>query len=483
MFTRRNVLASSLASAAGACASVQEAPVDVARLAAQMQGEVITPGAPEYDRARRVNTLNRRVEAQPLAIARCASTSDVARAIAFAQRGGHDLAVRCGGHDLLGASTSNGVLIDLSLLNRIELDASSRTVRVGGGVNSGALCAAMQPHGLVVALGCDHRPGVGGVTLGGGLGWLLGKHGAACDHLLAAELVTADGRVVRASREENPDLLWALKGGGGNFGVVTEFTFAAHPVGEVVQGVIAYDAARPSEFLRFFRDFASSAGNEIDYEFYILPRPTPIAFLKVCYSGDLGHADRVLAPLLAYGPPLMHNLARGVYTGSVDPTGDLAALFAAVPPPSSPPRPDDAPGSVYSCFSTAPLTDAGAEAISAHVLNAPGARWGFGGGYFMRGAAMVGPEASAWPRHEHQISYFLGDSWRRPEDESARMAWVDSTLTVLAPHLGPTYVNFITSPEESAVRATYGANYPRLLQIKRRYDPDNVFRRNRNIRV
>lgn len=480
MFTRRNVMASAAASAACACAAAPRRDIDVATLASQLEGRVILPNTGLYDRARRVSTTNPRVEAHPLAIAQCASEADVARVIAFSRRSGLDLAVRGGGHDMLGASTSNGVVLDLSPLQTIDIDPVARTARVGGGVLAGPLSAAAQQHGLAVVLGCDHRPGVSGVTLGGGLGWLIGRHGAACDNLLAARIVTADGRAVRASRDENRDLLWALKGGGGNFGVVTEFTFAMHPIGEVVQGVIAYAAPQPADFLRFFRDYVAGAGNEIDYELFLLPRPSPTAFLKLCYSGDPANAETVLAPLFAYGPPLAHNVAQGAYSGSVDPSGEVADLLNAAPP--APPRqPDDVPGFVWSGFTAAPFSDGAIDAIAARLAAVAGTRWSFGCGYVVHGNGVVDRETTAWPRQEGAVSFFLANSWRRAQEAGSAMAWVDEARAPLRPYVGPTYPNFLGADEPGLIREAYGDNYLRLRGLKRRWDSDNLFRRNRNI--
>ncbi len=482
MFTRRDLLAAGAASAVinnGICAASPKSniPLDISQLRARFDGEVITPDAQNYDQARHVAIGNQRVASHPAAIAFCASASDIARTIAFARSANADLAVRAGGHDFAGMSICDGVLLDVTRLNSIDIDATAHVVRVGAGLRSGQLCSALQPYGLAPALGCDPHVGVTGLTLSGGLGWMLGKHGAACDNLLSARLVTADGKEIIASPKQNPELLWGLKGGGGNFGVVTELTLAVHPVRQVVKGVIVYAAPRPAEFLRFFRDYAAKAGPDIDYEFYIMPRPTPMAFLKLCYTGDPDRAETVLAPLRAYGPPLADGISAGIYSGGVDPTGEAARLFAPLPEQHSV---DDTPGNSATGVSAAPLSDALFDAIEAHIAGAPH-NWRFGGGYYVRGAAIVDNNASAWPRHEGQMSFFFSAGWHRPEQAASAMAWVDNARSSLREHLGPTYINFITEQDQRIVAEAYGANYPRLRRLKRLWDPDNVFRRNRNI--
>jgi len=264
VLTRAAQAGGSLVLAAAGCRRVDAPPGDswaggaggaVARLRSSITGEVITPDDPRYEDARRVShfNFNPTTDRFPSLIVFCASAEDVMRALEFARTHALEIAVRSGGNDVLGESVSQGgLVIDLSRLNAITIDPTRRVAMCGSGARAQDVNVATQAHGLAVPLGCHPAIGVGGLTLGGGLGWLLGKYGATCDNLLAAEIVTADGQMLSVDTNDNPELFWAVRGGGGNFGIATNFVYRAHPVGRVLGGYLAYDGERSSEFLRFY---------------------------------------------------------------------------------------------------------------------------------------------------------------------------------------------------------------------------------------
>src|SRR5215831_7912188 len=264
-------------------------------------GSVILPNDAEYDSARRVFSFNPRTDKHPQMIVRCGAPEDAAKAVSYARERGLDVAVRSGGHDLLGASVCDGMVIDLSRMKAMRLNRETGTVRVEAGVRAGELNSATQADGLAVPLGCHPAVGVAGLTLGGGLGWLIGKYGATCDHLLGADVVMADGKVLHASASDNPELFWALRGGGGNFGIVTALEYQAHQVDQVTGGVIAYRTPL-DRFLRFYSGFMNDAPPELAVELNIILNSPPTIVAMVCWSGALEGA-RVLRALRAFGPP------------------------------------------------------------------------------------------------------------------------------------------------------------------------------------
>ncbi|MEZ5994129.1 MAG: FAD-binding oxidoreductase [Hyphomonadaceae bacterium] len=468
-----------LANIAGLSACSRPSHLSIEGLSAELQGSVVLPGAAGYDDERRTFSFNPRTASNPVAIAKCASVEDVTRTIAFAREATLELAVRGGGHDVLGASTGPGLLLDVSQLDSIELDEETQLVKVGGGVRAGALNAALSSHNLAAPLGCSPMVGVSGLTLGGGIGWLAGARGAACDSLVSATLVTADGQVLRVSADEHPELLWALRGGGGNFGVVTDLTFRAQPIGEVVSGWIAFPGAELQRFLHFYRDYMAAAPPELVAEVFVMAPVEPIIFVQVCYSGDIANAERVLALLRGFGRPLADGFSREPYTGSVNPSDEVGGLLSA-PPPATP-EPNDAPGIHWLGASLAPVGDEAIDVIVERLAQAHGG-WAFTMGHYMHGALTeVGAETSALPRTRGLACVHFDAWWGGAAQAEERMAWVDQSIAALGPYAAPTYVNYLSNPSDQAVREAYAGNYTRLSEIKRAYDPNNIFHRNRNI--
>ena len=279
-------------------------------LSASMTGSVQCPGDPEYDQARTI--WNAMIDRHPAVITRCLTTTDVIAAVNFARE--HELlvSVRGGGHNVAGnAVCDNGLMIDLSLMNNVHVDPGAKTVVAGGGCTLGDVDKASHVHGLAVPAGIVSETGLGGLALGGGVGWLVRKYGMTCDNLISAEVVTADGRSLRASAMENPELYWGLRGGGGNFGVVTSFELSAHPVERVVGGMILYPREAAADVLRFYRDFTKTAPLELTAYCACITTPDglPVTAIMACYCGEIDKAESVLAPLRQFGNPIADLLA------------------------------------------------------------------------------------------------------------------------------------------------------------------------------
>jgi FAD/FMN-containing dehydrogenase len=448
-------------------------------VAAGFRGALLTPDAADYRTARRMFVSNPRHPNQPMMIAVCNDESDVRHALEFVQRHGLEFSVRAGGHDLQAASMCDGVVIDLSQLQAIAVDTATRTVRVGAGVRSGKLNAALTERGLAAALGCSGQVGVSGLILGGGLGWLVGKYGAACDHLIGARIVTADGRLLDVDRHRHPELLWALRGGGGNFGIVTELTLRVHPAPAVTTGIVALRGNDIAGFLRRLRDFLAGAGDELDVEPFALPAPDePRIFIKACFSGDPSRAGQALAPLRQLAPYVADDFARRPYTGLIDPTGPIVPIMRAATPTR---QADDAPGLHVRAASLAPLSDDAADSLDEQLRQGRG-NWAAGFAHYIHGAAArVGPDHSPMPRIPGLLTCYVLSSWRRAHEAEPTMRWIDETVARLRPQARPTYLNYLTDDAPESVRAAYGTSYSNLRRLKRRYDPDNMFRRGRAI--
>jgi len=436
--------------------------------AAGLRGALITPADARYDAARRV--WNGHIDRRPALIVRCAGADDVARAVNFSRAAGLPLSVRGGGHSLAGfAVREAGLVIDLSRMKGIAVDAQNQTARAEPGLTLKELIAATQPHGLVTTTGIVSDTGLAGLTLGGGVGWLEGRFGLACDNVLAFEVVTADGRLRRASPSEHPDLYWALRGGGGNFGVVTVFEYQLHRLGQVLAGMVVHPMPRARDVLRFYRDFTAQAPDELTVYAALLTSPDghPVVALLVCYSGELDDGQRVLAPLRQFGPPLADLIRPMDYL-------DAIQLIDGGNPP----------GHCYyekGC-SLARLTD---EAIDALVSAGAAMTSPLSAVLLQRmhgAASRVLPSATAFAlRGEDYLALFVAQ-WPAGNG-AAHIAWSQAARAAMHPFASQgTYVNFMAADESDRVRAAYGPNYERLVAVKNRYDPTNIFQHNQNIR-
>ena len=459
--------------------STVTAPADAARQELRgFEGRLIGPEDADYDDARRI--YNAMFDKRPALIARCAGPEDVAKAIAFARAHDLPLAVRGGGHNGAGLGTvDDGVVIDLSLLKDVEVDARARTVRVGGGSTWGEVDRATGEHGLATPSGIIATTGVGGLTLGGGIGHLTRKCGLAIDNLLEAELVLANGDRVRASADENPDLYWAIRGGG-NFGVVTSFLFRVHEVGTVIGGPTFWPVELGAEVLSVYREFLPSAPRELNgfFAFHTVPPAPPfpeeIHLRKVsgvvwCYVGSEQEAAAAMAPLLdALPEPLLHGVA-------AMPHAALQSAFDGLYPPGDlwywradfvKETPDEAV-EIHARYSA----DLPTMKSTMHMYPIDGA------------AHDIGPTDTAWSYRDAQWGSVFAGVDPSPGNAETIRQWSIDYFEALHPYsAGGAYVNMMMDEGQERVRASYRENYDRLAKIKAKYDPENVFRVNQNIR-
>ncbi|MGI5132447.1 FAD-binding oxidoreductase [Pseudonocardia sp. CA-107938] len=445
-------------------------------------GVVITPGHPDYDTSRTI--WNRMIDRRPSHILRCVDAEDVCRGLGWARATGREVTVRGGGHSIPGHSViDDGVVIDLSDINGVFVDPVARIARVGGGCLLGDLDRATQAHGLMTPAGAISHTGVGGLTLGGGLGWTMRRFGLTIDNLLAAEVVTAAGEVLRASATEHPDLFWALRGGGGNFGVVTEFEFALHELGPVHLAANAFEVHDAPVVLRAMRDRMPTAPDELVWSAFFRRLPDwpwaprarvgePVLLAPLAWVGDgdgRDHIDGILADLARLG---VRPLATG--HGPI-PYVELQQLN------------DELNGHGHRNYhKSAFLRDLTDDTID--VLCARGGVIASANSQLevlsMGGAiSRTAPDATAFPHRTELWPVNVCGIWRPDEDDATNVAWVKDTFAALRPHLGPgSYHNFGGSDaDEAETKDGFGRTWTRLREVKTRYDPDNVFRHCANI--
>lgn len=430
------------------------------------RGALLCPGDDGYDAARKLH--NAMIDRHPALIARCAGAADVLAAVRFARE--HDLliSVRGGGHNVAGtAVVDGGLMLDLSPMRGIRVDPAGQTVRAQPGLTWGDFDRETQAFGLATTGGLFSPTGIAGLTLGGGLGWLQGLYGLACDNLISADVVTADGRLLTASDSEHPDLFWGLRGGGGNFGVVTSFEYRLHPVGPVLAGPLLFPLARAAEVFRGYRDFQSHAPDAFRADLAVLTAPdgNRVAGILPCFIGEAAEGERILEPLRRLGPvaDLVHPMTYCELQTSLD---DML-------PPG---RRNYWKSSLLSA-----LSDAAIEALIACGQEAPSPTSFLTLEPIRGAAARVPPEATAFPHRSEVYSLLILAVWTDPADDEAHLRWARETWETLQPFAaGHVYVNYLSSGEDR-VRQAYGANYDRLAALKRKYDPTNFFRLNQNI--
>jgi FAD/FMN-containing dehydrogenase len=446
---------------------------NVTDLAGQLDGSVQRPGDPEYDTARTI--WNGMIDRRPALIARCASTEDVVAAVRFAR--GHDMlvSVRGGGHNVAGnAVCDDGLMIDLTLLNDVQVDVGARRVRAGGGCTLGTIDSASHEHGLAVPAGIISETGVGGLALGGGVGWLVRKYGMTCDNIISAEVVTADGRTVTASANENADLYWGLRGGGGNFGIVTSFEFQAHPVKNVIGGMIIHPREASREVFRFYRDFTKQAAIELTAYCACLTTPDglPITAIMACYCGDISASEAVLKPMREFGNPIADTMAE-------IPRTDMQTMFDAGFPYGN--------RNYWKSSFMDELTDDAIDLVIDHAnrmtspLSAVMIEYYHGGP-----SSEISETETAFAHRDAQYDLGIIGQWQNSAQDDEQMHWARTTYDALQPYCnGRIYANLMGGDqmtEETQLRAAFGVNYERLVELKRKYDPTNFFRLNQNIK-
>jgi len=454
----------------GTDAIIEEAAVE--GLKASLHGPLLSPGDTSYEEVRKV--WNGMIDRRPALIARCAGVADVIAAVKFARTHEVLVSVRGGGHNAPGnAVCQGGLMIDLAGMRSVRVDPMRRTARAEGGATWGDFDRETQAFGLATTGGSVSDTGIAGLTLGGGLGWLAGKYGLSCDNLLSIDLVTADGKLLIASATENADFFWGLRGGGGNFGVVTSFEYQLHPVGPLLAGMVLYPFSKAKEALTLYRDFATAIPDEVNTIGGLLTSPDgePVVAIAVCYNGGCEAGEKVLRPLRAFGPPLADhispmpycqvqtlldaatvrgrryymksNMMQGISDDAID---TLAERFAAIPSPFS-----------FVFFQ--------------QLGNA---------------ANRVDATATAFSHRGALCEWGCLSSWIDAAADDVNVRWTRELAEVMRPFTtGSDYVNQIgleTDEGSERIKAAYGANYERLVAVKNKYDPTNLFRHNQNIK-
>jgi FAD/FMN-containing dehydrogenase len=437
---------------------------------ASFTGELIGPGDPAYEQVRTVH--NGLIDKRPALIARCRTVPDVVDAVNIGREQATEISVRGGGHGVAGlAVTDGGLMIDLGAMKGIRVDPVRRTVWAQGGVTWKELNRAAACHGLATTGGVVSTTGIAGLTLGGGEGWLMGKYGLTVDNLLAVELVTADGRVVTASAGQNQELFWALRGGGGNFGVATAFEYQAHPVSTVQGGAVTHPVGRAREVFRFYRDLTAAAPDELTVYFGLLADSAApgekMAAMVACHCGDHAAAEADLKPLRDFGPP-------------------AADLVQPMPYPVMNTLLDDAyPRGAFNYWKSAflsELSDAALEAMVDALQRAPSPMSGLTVMPYLGAVSRVDATATAFAHRAPGHSLLIVAQWADPRDTEPNVAWARETFEAMHPYLADrSYLNNLTAEDGRIVNNVWGANYERLVAVKRRYDPGNTFRLNHNI--
>jgi len=443
------------------------------------RGAVLLPGDNAYESARKI--WNAMIDKHPAVILRCAATSDVVLAVNFARENGLILAVRSGGHNIAGnAMCDDGVVIDLSQMKAARVDPDARRVNIEGGATLADLDAATQAHGLATPLGINSTTGVAGLTLGGGFGWLSRKCGMTVDNLESAEVVTAAGEVVRASATEHPDLFWALRGGSGNFGVVTRFEFRLYPVGpDVLSGLIVYPIAEAKSVLQGYRQFIAKAPEELSV-WTVLRQAPPLPFLPaevhgkgvivlaLLYAGAPKQGEPLIKPLRKFGTLAGEHVGVQPYTAWQQTFDPLLTAGAR---------------NYWKSHNFSTLKDGLFDVVIEYVEKLPSPQCEIFFGALGGATTRPAPDSAAYAHRDAMFVMNFHGRWEDPADDERCIRWARDFFNASAPFAsGGVYVNFLTADEGLRIRAAYGPNYDRLTQVKRKYDPGNLFRMNQNIK-
>jgi FAD/FMN-containing dehydrogenase len=439
-------------------------------LKAGFTGELLVPGEPGYEEARRVH--NGLIDKRPTVVARCRDTADVVDAVRFARESDTEISVRGGGHNVAGRAVSDGaVMIDLQPMKGVIVDPGTRTARAQGGVTWTEYNRATHAYGLASTGGVISSTGIAGLTLGGGLGWLMGRYGMAIDNLRSVEVVTADGEIRTASADDDADLFWAVRGGGGNFGVASSFEYDVHPLSMIYGGLIAFDLPEVPRVGAFYRDFTAENPDELTTFMALTHAPDgsghKITGLAMCHCGETGDGERAADQLRTAATPLVDLLGPMPYPAVNSMLDDgfpkgarnywKSAFFKELS--------DDAIATLHDCFARTPSI------MTGMVIE-----------HFHGAVTRIDPTATAYPHREPGFNLVIAGQWLEPADDDANIAWVRETFAALTPYMADeVYVNYLNDDDGDRVRAAYGPNWDRLVELKRRYDPDNVFHLNQNI--
>lgn len=444
----------------------------IEELRARMRGTLLQPADYQYDAARTI--WNAMIDRKPALIARCVSASDVIAAFQFGRAENMDITIRGGGHNVSGQCIADdGLMIDLSPMKGIRVDPVNRTARVEPGVLWGEFDQEAQAFGLATVGGTVAHTGVAGLTLGGGFGWLTNKHGMTIDNLLSADVVTANGQLLHASEQENADLFWGLRGAGANFGIVTSFEYQLHPVGpQILGGMVLYPMDQIVDVLTFYRDYIQSAPDQLTAYAAALTTPDghPAVAIAVCYSGDLSEGEQAVEPIRNFGTPIVDLIRPSTYL-------EQQAILTQASPYGR--------QNYWKAGLSETLSDDAIQVIAEHARQVPSPYTVTviteSGGANTR----VAPEATAYPHRDSPFNVMLLSAWEDPADAEANVQWTRNFSCKLRAHLtGGVYVNDLDDPRDEGqarLHEAYGANYDRLVELKTKYDPDNVFCHNQNI--
>ncbi len=444
-------------------------PALVDAFAAKVAGTLVRPKDAGYDAARRI--WNASIDKYPGLILRCLGTADVVEAVRFAVANNLLVAVRGGGHNVAGrALCDNGLVIDLSSMRGVTVDPQARIVRVQGGALLGDLDRETHLHGLAVPSGVVSKTGIAGLTLGGGVGWLVRKHGLSCDNVISFEVVTAKGEVLIASADEHPDLFWALRGGGGNFGVVTSFTFRATPLSTILGGLLVHPREKAGDVLRFYREFMAGAPEELTVYAGILTTPDgmPAVGLICCWCGDLAEGEKVLAPLRSYGPPLLDAVQPMPFPAM------QRVLDGAFP---------DGSQNYWKASFVPALTDDVIDLLVEHGNRMRSPMSAIVVEFYGGAPGRVAARESAFAQRGAEFNIGMIAQWTDARETATHVAWVRNMYDAFEPHSsGMHLLNFQSDAGDEMVRTSFSANYERLAKVKRMYDPHNFFSLNQNIK-
>jgi len=452
----------------------------IEELRAHLSGNIVLPGDTNYDEVREI--WNAMISRRPAVIVQCASADDVPLAIAFARSNDLEISIRGAGHNIAGNAICNdGLMIDLSGMTKVDVDTGARIARIEPGATLGNIDEATQAHGLALPVGINSTTGIAGLTLGGGFGWLTRKYGMTIDNLLSADLVTAEGEKLHLSEGENSDLFWAIRGGGGNFGVITQFEFSLHPVGpEVLAGLLVFPIAEAKEVMSQFREFVKTTPEELSV-WVVLRKAPPLPFLPeevhgkevvvlaLCHCGDVKEGEKLIEPLYGFGT------AYGTHVGVMPFAGWQQAFDPLLTPGAR---------NYWKSHNFTELSDGLFDTIIEYVGTLPSPQCEIFFAHIAGKANRIASDATAYTHRDAQFVLNVHGRWDSPEEDQKCIDWSRAFFDASLPYASAgVYINFMTEEEGDRIAAAFGSNYERLAQVKKQYDPGNVFHLNQNIKT
>jgi FAD/FMN-containing dehydrogenase len=449
-------------------------------LKSKVKGQIVLPDDPNYNEVREI--WNAMIDRKPAVIVQCAEADDVLHALSYARENGLEISIRGGGHNIAGSALcDNGVLIDFSNMTNVRVDAEKRRAYVEPGATLGDFDKAVQAHGLATPVGINSITGIAGLTLGGGLGWLNRKHGMTVDNLVSADMITANGRKIHVSEDENADLFWAIRGGGGNFGVVTQFEFKLHPVGpEILAGLLVFPIDQAKQVLQKHREFVKTAPDELNI-WVVIRKAPPLPFLPedvhgkevvvlaIFYAGDIAEGEKLIDPLRSFGDPYGEHIGAQPYIQWQQAFDPLLTSGAR---------------NYWKSHNLTELSDGLLDSIIEFAGKLPSPHCEIFLPLMSGAANRVPSNAMAYGHRDVQFVLNVHGRWDDAAQDESCISWAREFFKASAPFASTgAYVNFMSGDEDGRVAAAYGVNYDRLKQIKQKYDPENIFHNNQNIKA